>query len=171
MVNKPQQLVSYSDVVPRSYDGTSYNLDDSSKCTSPETRTIYLGKEWVSAAFLLWWCGPESHGSQYQGKGSSPNWTPPNRSLQMTTGDSNRNCTLTVIWPWTTLILEPWQTVLDTRNKSKYVDWTTWFAYLVYHICLLIADAIMKGLGRHPFHWQLGTHLDPVVVGTVDVPC
>ena len=50
-----------------------------------KSHTFHLGKEWVSATSLLWWCGPESHSSQYQGRGSSPDWMPPNRSLQMTT--------------------------------------------------------------------------------------
>ena len=51
----------------------------------------------------------------------------------------------------------------DCQMSYSYI----WTVSLVYHICLLIADAIMKGLGRHPFHRQLGTPPDPVVVGTV----
>ena len=56
---------------------------------------------------------------------------------------------------------------LDFRKNELCI----WTVSQVYHICLLVADAIMKGLGRHPFHRQLGTPSDPVVAGTVDVPC
>ena len=205
-----------------------------------QKRTFYLGKEWVSAASLHSWCDPGSHGSQYQGRGSSPDWTPPSRSLQTTTGDRRKvmvslvsistgnwaltacslvprvshtwtkihaeklgdglgmrlhnlqsldfyhqlQSTATCTWPYRNHSNHPKadgkkQPLYPTLGPSnavlgfQIIYWATWpwGATLVYHICLLVADAIMKGLGRHPFHRQLGTPPDPVVVGTVDIPC